>query len=47
LLRTSNATISATFRAVYLRGGLVAVIFFVLCCPLTQYARALEKRAFA
>jgi polar amino acid transport system permease protein len=44
LLRTSNAITNATFEpfTVY---GLVAVIFFVLCYPLTQYARILEKRA--
>jgi len=46
LLRTSNAITNATFEpfTVY---GLVAVIFFVLCYPLTQYARILEKRALA
>jgi len=46
LLRTSNAITNATFQpfTVY---GLVAVIFFVLCYPLTQYARTLEKREFA
>jgi polar amino acid transport system permease protein len=46
LLRTSNAITNATFEpfTVY---GLVAVIFFVLCYPLTQYARTLEKRALA
>jgi polar amino acid transport system permease protein len=46
LLRTSNAITNATFEpfTVY---GLVAVIFFVLCYPLTQYARVLEKRALA
>ncbi|ESY68224.1 MULTISPECIES: hypothetical protein [Mesorhizobium] len=27
--------------------GLVALIFFVMCFPLTQYARRLEKRASA
>jgi polar amino acid transport system permease protein len=44
LLRTSNAINNATFEpfTVY---GLVALIFFVLCYPLTQYARMLEKRA--
>lgn len=42
----SNAVTNATFEPfkVY---GLVAVIFFVLCYPLTQYARTLEKRALA
>lgn len=46
LLRTSNAINNATFEpfTVY---GLVAVIFFVLCYPLTQYARMLESRATA
>jgi polar amino acid transport system permease protein len=44
LLRTANAINNATFEPfkVY---GLVAVIFFMLCYPLTQYARFLEKRA--
>ena len=44
LLRTSNAINNATFEPfkVY---GLVAAIFFVLCFPLTQYARRLERRA--
>ena len=44
LLRTSNAINNATFEPfkVY---GLVAAIFFVLCYPLTQYARRLERRA--
>lgn len=44
LLRTANAINNATFEpfTVY---GLVAVIFFVLCYPLTQYARMLERRA--
>ena len=43
LLRTSNAINNATFEpfTVY---GLVALIFFVMCFPLTQYARALERR---
>jgi len=46
LLRTSNAINNATFEpfTVY---GLVALIFFVLCYPLTQYARMLERRAAA
>ena len=41
LMRTSNAINNATFEpfTVY---GLVALIFFVLCFPLTQYARMLE-----
>ena len=44
LVRTSNAINNATFRpfTVY---GLVAVIYFVLCYPLTRYAKALELRA--
>lgn len=44
LVRTSNAINNATFQpfTVY---GLVALIFFVLCFPLTQYARRLESRA--
>lgn len=44
LLKTSNAINNATFEPfkVY---GLVAVIFFVLCYPLTQYARSLEAKA--
>lgn len=43
LLRTSNAINNATFEpfTVY---GLVALIFFVMCFPLTQYARVLERR---
>ena len=46
LLRTSNAINNATFEpfTVY---GLVAAIFFVMCFPLTQYARALERRTAA
>jgi polar amino acid transport system permease protein len=44
LVRTSNAINNATFEPfkVY---GLVALIFFAMCFPLTQYARSLEKRA--
>ena len=44
LVRTSNAINNATFKpfTVY---GLVALIYFVLCFPLTRYARALELRA--
>ncbi len=43
LLRTSNAINNATFKpfTVY---GLVALIFFLLCFPLTRYARRLELR---
>jgi polar amino acid transport system permease protein len=46
LMRTSNAINNATFEPfkVY---GLVAAIFFVLCFPLTQYARRLERKALA
>jgi polar amino acid transport system permease protein len=46
LLRTSNAINNATFEpfTVY---GLVALIFFVMCFPLTQYARVLERRTAA
>lgn len=44
LLRTANAINNATFEpfTVY---GLVAIIFFILCYPLTQYARVLERNA--
>lgn len=44
LVRTSNAINNATFEPfkVY---GLVALIFFALCFPLTQYARRLERKA--
>jgi len=47
LMRTANAISNATFEpfTVY---GLVALIYFVMCFPLTRYARALERRdAFA
>jgi polar amino acid transport system permease protein len=46
LVRTSNAINNATFEpfTVY---GLVAVIYFLLCFPLTRYARMLESRAAA
>ncbi|MBD9648279.1 amino acid ABC transporter permease [Ensifer sp. PDNC004] len=46
LLRTANAINNATFEpfTVY---GLVAVIFFVLCYPLTQYSRMLERKTAA
>jgi len=45
LLKTANAINNATFEPfkVY---GLVAIIFFLLCYPLTQYARMLEGKAF-
>ena len=44
LVRTSNAINNATFEpfTVY---GLVALIFFFMCFPLTQYARRLERAA--
>jgi polar amino acid transport system permease protein len=43
LLRTANAINNATFSpfTVY---GFVALIFFAMCFPLTQYARALERK---
>jgi polar amino acid transport system permease protein len=43
LTRTGEIISNATFRAftVY---GLVALIYFILCSPLTAYARALERR---
>ncbi|WP_077959981.1 amino acid ABC transporter permease [Ensifer adhaerens] len=46
LLRTANAINNATFEpfTVY---GLVAVIFFLLCYPLTQYSRMLERKTAA
>lgn len=46
LLRVSNAINNATFEPfkVY---GIVALIFFGLCYPLTRYARLLEKRSAA
>ena len=46
LMKTANAINNATFQpfTVY---GLVALIFFVICYPLTQYARMLEKRTAA
>ena len=44
LMRTANAISNATFEpfTVY---GLVALIYFALCFPLTRYAWALEQRA--
>jgi polar amino acid transport system permease protein len=44
LMRTANAISNATFEpfTVY---GLVALIYFALCFPLTRYARLLEARA--
>jgi polar amino acid transport system permease protein len=43
LVRTSNAINNATFEpfTVY---GLVALIYFVLCYPLTRYTKKLELR---
>lgn len=46
LLRVSNAINNATFEPLKVY-GLVAVIFFMLCFPLTWYSRILEKRAAA
>jgi len=44
LVRASNAINNATFRpfTVY---GIVALIYFALCFPLTRYAKMLELRA--
>ncbi len=44
LMRTANAISNATFEpfTVY---GLVALIYFALCFPLTSYARALERHS--
>ena len=44
LVRTSNAINNATFEpfTVY---GMVSLIYFILCFPLTRYAKALELRA--
>jgi polar amino acid transport system permease protein len=44
LVRTSNAINNATF-APFTVYGIVALIFFALCFPLTQYARKLERAA--
>jgi polar amino acid transport system permease protein len=43
LTRIGEIMTNATFRpfAVY---GLVALIYFVMCSPLTAYARSLERR---
>jgi polar amino acid transport system permease protein len=46
LLRVSNVINNATFEPLKVY-GFVAVIFFMLCFPLTWYARILEKRADA
>jgi polar amino acid transport system permease protein len=46
LLRVSNAINNATFEPLKVY-GLVALIFFVLCFPLTWYSRVLEKRSAA
>ncbi len=44
LLRTANAINNATFQP-FMVYGLVALIFFGLCYPLTQYARHLDGKA--
>ena len=44
LMRTANAISNATF-APFTVYGLVALIYFALCFPLTRYARTLERRA--
>jgi polar amino acid transport system permease protein len=44
LVRTSNAINNATFRP-FMVYGMVALIYFALCFPLTRYARRLELRA--
>jgi polar amino acid transport system permease protein len=46
LLRVSNVINNATFEPLKVY-GFVAAIFFLLCSPLTWYARILEKRANA
>ena len=46
LLRVSNAINNATFEPLKVY-GLVALIFFALCFPLTWYSRVLEKKATA
>lgn len=46
LRRTSNAINNATFEPIKVY-GLVALIFFILCFPLTQYAKMLEARQIA
>jgi polar amino acid transport system permease protein len=44
LVRTSNAINNATFEPLKVY-GMVSLIYFVLCFPLTRYAKALELRA--
>lgn len=44
LLRVSNAINNATFEP-FKVFGLVALIFFILCYPLTWYTRVLENRS--
>jgi polar amino acid transport system permease protein len=46
LLRTANAINNATFEPFQVY-GLVALIFFALCYPLTRYARRLQARDLA
>lgn len=46
LVRVSNAINNATFEPLKVY-GIVALIFFALCFPLTWYARVLERRAEA
>lgn len=43
LLKTANILTNATFRP-FLVYGMVALIYFALCCPLTACARVLERR---
>jgi polar amino acid transport system permease protein len=44
LVRTSNAINNATFEPLKVYGT-VSLIYFILCFPLTRYAKALELRA--
>jgi polar amino acid transport system permease protein len=44
LMRTSNAISNATFEPLTVY-GLVALIYFVICLPLTRYARYLQAHA--
>ena len=44
LMRTSNAISNATFEPLTVY-GLVALIYFVICLPLTRYARHLQAHA--
>jgi len=44
LLRVSNAIDNATFEP-FKVFGLVALIFFALCYPLTRYVLVLERRS--